>query len=240
MVSDRLAANRRSMHSSYVNIHPLGRLFFGLGFFAAALVAHGVAFAVTGTGLSLILLRMVNGSWTPVFRAVRLLLWLILPICMLHLLLTPGALIWPGSGLPLTWEGVDRAVWLSTRLFFLFFSAMLLSRSLSLGEWQAQLSSIPVVGRRLYPYLQLFQPMQKTTAKLARKHWRESRSRGITSMPEMIVCLLEDVLRSGHEQAKLVWEGWKGELPSSDLKFDGRALALMALGISLPFVAWMA
>jgi len=240
MVSDQLPINYHSMHSSYVNIHPLGRLFFGLGFFAAALVAHGVVFAVTGTGLSLILLRMVNGAWTPAFRAIRLLLWLVLPICILHLLLTPGALIWPGSGLPLTWEGVDRAVWLSTRLFFLFFSAMLLSRSLSLGEWQAQLSRIPIVGRRLYPYLQLFQPMQKTTAKLARKHWRESRSRGITSMPEMIVCLLEDVLRSGHEQAKLVWEGWKDELPSCDLKFDGRALALVVLGISLPFAAWVA
>ncbi|MDQ6959258.1 MAG: hypothetical protein Q9M24_09140 [Mariprofundaceae bacterium] len=240
MVSDRLSANRRSIRSSYVTIHPLGRLFFGMGGFAAALVAHGVVFAATGTGLSLILLRMVNRSWTPVFRAVRLLLWLILPICLLHLLLTPGALIWPGSGLPLTWEGVDRAVWLSTRLFFLFFSAMLLSRLLSLEEWQAQLCRIPVVGCRLYPYLQLFQPMQKITAELARKHWRESRSRGITSMPEMIVCLLEDVLRSGHDQAKLVWEGWKGELPSCDLKFDGRALALMVLGISLPFGAWVA
>jgi len=59
-------------------------------------------------------------------------------------------------------------------------------------------------------------------------------------MPEMIICLLEDVLRSGHEQAKLVWEGWKSELPSCDLKFDGRALALMVLGISLPFAAWVA
>jgi len=240
MVSDQLSTNCHSMHSFYVNIHPLGRLFFGLGCFAAALVAHDIVFAAVGTGLSLILLRMVNGVWTPAFRAIRLLLWLVLPICILHLLLTPGALIWPGSGLPLTWEGMDRAIWLSTRLFFLFFSAMLLSRSLSLGEWQAQLCRIPVVGRRLYPYLQLFQPMQKTTANMARKHWRESRSRGITAMPAMIASLLEDVLRSGHEQAKLVWEGWKSELPSCDLKFDRRALALMVLGISLPFAAWVA
>jgi len=236
----KMSASDNAIRSTHVNIHPLGRLFFGLGYFAAALVAHGIAFAAMGTGLSLILLRMVNGSWTSVLRAVRLLLWLILPICMLHLLLTPGALIWPGSDLPFTREGVDRAAWLSTRLFFLFFSAMLLSRLLSLDEWQAQLCRIPVVGRRLYPYLQLFHPMQKITAGLARKHWHESRSRGITSMPEMIVRLLEDVLRSGHQQAKLVWEEWKGEPPSCNLKFDGRALALMVLGITLPFAAWVA
>jgi len=240
MVSNQLPINCHSLHSSYVNIHPLGRLFFGLGFFATALVAHDIVFAAVGVGLSLIPLRMVNGSWIPVFRAIRLLLWLVLPICILHLLLTPGALIWPGSSLPFTWEGLNRAIWLSTRLFFLFFSAMLLSRSLSMEEWQMQIYRIPAVGHRLYPYLQLFQPMQKTTAKLARKHWHESRSRGLASVPEMIAGLLEDVLRSGHEQAKLVWEGWKGELPSSDLKFDGYALALMVLGISLPFAVWVA
>jgi len=228
------------MRLSYVKIHPLGRLFFGMGSFAATLIAHDIIFAAIGLGLCLVLLRIVNGSWTPVFRALRLLLWLILPIGILHLLLTPGALIWPGSGLPFTWEGVDRTVWLSTRLFFLFFSAMLLSRLLSLDEWQAQLCRIPVVGRHLYPYMQLFQPMQKITAKLVRKHWRESRSRELVSLPEMIVRLLEDVLRSGHDQAKVVWEEWKDELPSCDLKFDGRALALMVLGISLPFAAWVA
>jgi len=228
------------MHSSYITIHPLGRLFFGLGFFVAALVVRDVTFAAVGTGLSLILLHMVNGSWTPAFRATRLLLWLILPICILHLLLTPGALIWPGSVVPFTREGVDRALWLSTRLFFLFFSAMLLSRTLSMKEWQIQIYRIPALGRCAYPYLQLFNPMRDMAVSLVRKHWRESRSRGITAMPEMIVRLLEDMLRSGHAQAKLVWESWKGDLPSCDLKFDGRALALMVLGISLPFAAWVA
>jgi len=223
-----------------VSIHPLGRLFFGLGCFCAALVAHDMLVTVPGLMLCTVLLRRVNGSWMPVFKAVRLLLWLILPVCMLHLFLTPGARIWPGGMLPFTWEGVDRAAWLSTRLVFLFFSAMLLSRSLSLDEWQAQICRIPVVGSRLNPYLQLFHAMRDTVPELVRKHWRENRSRGITAIPEMIVCLLEGVLRSGHEQATRVWENWDERLHAPDMDFNGRALVLMLLGICLPLAAWAA
>jgi len=221
------------------NVHPLGRLLFGLGFFTAALIAHDIAIAIAGIVLCLVLLRVLNRSWTSVFRAIRLLLWLILPICMLHVFLTPGALIWPGSDLPFTWEGVDRAMWLSTRLLFLFFSAMLLSRILSLDEWQAQLCRIPIVGHRLYPYLQLFRPIQQTTKRLAHKHWHKNRSRGIVSIPGMMVDLLEDVLHAGHAQAKSVWEDWKGELPVCVLHMDGRTWVLATLGFSLPVMAWV-
>jgi len=117
---------------------------------------------------------------------------------------------------------------------------MLLSRILSLAEWQAQLCRIPIVGRRLYPYLQLFHPMREMTKNLARKHWRESRSQGVTSIPGMMVGLLEDVLQSGHDQAKLVWEEWKDELPSHHQGFDGRAWGLTVLGLCLPVAAWIA
>jgi len=223
-----------------MNIHPLGRLFFGLGFFVAALIAHDMIVAVTGLLVCIALLRIVNQSWVPVFKAIRLLLWLILPICILHLLLTPGARMWPGSILPFTWEGADRAAWLSTRLLLLFFSAMLLSRSLNMEEWRIQICHIPIAGRRLYPYLQLFYPMREMTASLARKHWRESRPRRLTAIPEMIVRLIEDVLISGHEQAKAVWEGWNDELPSYNLVLDGRAWLLITIGICLPFAAWVA
>jgi len=222
-----------------VNIHPLGRLFFGLGCFTAALVAHDMIVAIAGIMLCIILLRMINQSWRPVFRALRLLLWLILPVCLLHLFLTPGALIWPGSILPFTWEGAGRAMWLSTRLLFLFFSAMVLSRSLSLEEWQVQISHIPVVGHRLYPYLQLFQPMQDKASGLVRKHWREGRSRGMTWIPKMMVHLLEDILYASHEQATVVWEEWKGELPARASSLDRRAMFLILIGICLPFAAWV-
>jgi len=230
----------RAITFTHVNIHPSGRLFFGLGCFISALLAHDMTVVIPGIILCVILLRIINKSWMPVFRAIRLLLWLILPIFFLHLFSTPGALIWPGGILPFTWEGVYRATWLSTRLLFLFFSAMLLSRSLSLEEWEAQLCHIPVMGRRLYPYLQLFHPMREQTSRLVRKHWREGRSRGIVWMPEMMVCLLEDILRSSHDQAKVVWKDWTGELPSYDLSLDGRTLVLMLISICLPFTAWVA
>jgi len=169
----------------------------------------------------------------------RLLLWLLLPICVLHLVLTPGALIFPGSDWPFTWEGANRAVWLSTRLFFLFFSAMVLSRLLSLDEWQAQFCRIPIVGRHLYPYLELFPSMQDMTVNLARKHWRKSRLSGVSRLPESIAGLLEDVVQSGREQAKVVWTNWEGELPSCAFRFDRRALALIIMGIFFPFAAWV-
>lgn len=200
---------------------------------------HDIAVTMVGIILCLLLLRILNQSWTSVFRAIRLLLWFILPIYVLHLFLTPGELIWPESSFPFTWEGINAAMWLSTRLVLLFFSAMLLSRMLTLAEWQMQLCHLPIVGRRLYPYFQLFHPIRKTTIHLARKHWRENRSRGMSSMPGMMIDLLEDVLRSGHVQATRVWETWKNELPSSELPSDGRTWILAILGCCLPFLAWM-
>ncbi len=130
-------------------------------------------------------------------------------------------------------------MWLSTRLLSLFFSAMLLSRILSLDEWQAQLCRIPVVGQRLYPYFQLFHPIRETTTQLARKHWHKNRSRGIASMPGMMVDLLDDVLQSGRTQAKRVWEEWTDELPTCGLHPDGRTWVLAALGFCLPVIAWI-
>ncbi len=195
--------------------------------------------AIPGSMLCITLLRIINKSWTPVFRAIRLLLWLILPIFLLHLFSTPGALIWPGSMLPFTWEGADRGTWLSIRLLFLFFSAMLLSRSLTLEEWEAQICHIPVMGRRLYPYLKLFHPMRDQASGLVRKHWREGRSRGMVWVPEMVVHLLEDLLYSSREQAEVVWKGWTGKLPPCDLSLDGWALVLILVSICLPFAARM-
>jgi len=217
----------------------MGRLSLALGFFVAALITHNIAFAAVELAACIILLRAMNGSWTSILRAMRLLLWLLLPVFLLHLLFTPGSLMWPGSGVPFTWEGWDRAAWLGSRLFLLFFSAMLLSRALTLEEWQAQLCHIPGIGRHLFPYLQLFHPMWKMTAKLARKHWHENRSRAFRALPETISALLENVLKASHEQASTLWANWDGALPPCDRRIDGRALLLVLCGFCLPLLAWI-
>ncbi len=198
-----------------------------------------MVFAAAELLVCVLLLRIGNGSWASVLRAGRLLLWFILPIFLLHLLFTPGALIWPGSSAPFTWEGWHRGAWLSLHLLLLFYAAMLLSRALSLEEWQAWLCRIPWLGRRLYPYLLLFGPMRDEAVRLVRNCWR-FRKYGLSFrvLSDMLGALLEDILGMGRSQAETVWKNWNGMLPATDSGLDRVALMLLVCGSILPWLAW--
>jgi len=226
--------------------HPLARLCFALGFFLAVfLINRDIPTLLLALAASVLLLRCKKPTWRPVFRAARLLLWLLIPILLLHLLFTPGQLIWPGSSLPFSREGLFEGVWLALHLCTLFFSAMLLSASLSSHEWAWYCLRLPWVGASLFPYVKLATPIRALASRGLADARRELRlAGGLRDMPQVLVALTGLIVELWHAsatEAEAVWQSWDESIdhrPPDARPLPGMFLALG--GLLLPLAVWMA
>jgi len=238
---------KSSQHSDllfvYRQAHPLGRLCFSLGLFAAVLLINkAIPALLTALTISVLLLHWRCGAWQPVIRAARLLLWLLVPILLLHLLFTPGQLLWPGSSMPFTREGMFEGVWLALRLCTLFYAAMLLSRSLSRTEWACYCLRLPYIGPRLLAYLKLSDPIRVLVSKsmvAAKQECREFR--GLRDTPRLLQALngmIANVWHGSAAEAEMVWQHWDEDGPLNQAHGGLPAGLLLGLcGFSMPIAA---
>jgi hypothetical protein len=228
-----------------VHIHPLGRFCFSLGLFAAVLLMNRdfpvLLFFLVG---SLLLLRWLCSTWQPLLRAARLLLWLLVPILLLHLLFTPGQLLWPGSIVPFTREGLYAGVWLGLHLCTLFYAAMLLSRSLSQEEWVWYCLQLPRIGPRLLPYVKLSAPLRALVGRgMAEARQQLYLSKGIRELPRLLHVITGLIARIWHDtekEAEAVWRNWD-ELVVPGTVHSGLlpALLLALCGLLMPVAVWI-
>jgi len=225
--------------------HPLGRLCFSLGLFTAVLLLRkDIPILLAALCAGVLLLRWQCATWQPQLRAARLLLWLLVPILLLHLLFTPGELLWPGSGIPFTREGLHEGVWLALRLCALFYAAMLLSRSLTREEWAYYCLRLPVFGPRLLPYVKLSAPMRAMAGRAVAETRSQMRQfAGWRDTPRLLRAFSELTGRvwSGSEvEAKAVWNHWKEEAdprqPQGNI-LTGLFVALA--GLLMPLTVWL-
>ncbi|OIO68520.1 MAG: hypothetical protein COW19_01270 [Zetaproteobacteria bacterium CG12_big_fil_rev_8_21_14_0_65_55_1124] len=225
--------------------HPLGRFCFALGLFAAVLLINrDVPFLLAALGCIVLLLQQTCASWQPLLRAARLLLWLLLPILLLHLLFTPGQLLWPGSGIPLTREGLYEGCWLALRLCTLFYAGMLLSRSLRREEWAFYSLSLPYIGSRLLPYVKLASPMRALVSScMAEARQQMHASGGVRNLPKMLQALTTLIVRVWHgtaSEAESVWHNWDECAPARHAQGGMTSGLLLALGgLLIPLAVWM-
>lgn len=188
-----------------------GRLALAGGFFVSAVTIGDAGIALLQLILAMIMLGLLEASVQTLRRAWTLLSWLIIPIVILHLLFTPGRLLFPGLAPGPSIEGVQAAAWLSLRLALLFFAAMVLLRSLSQREWLAVAARLPLLGRRLHMHLQLLGPMRQQLATLARSYGEAWRLRGQPLWaPGLLMGLLQQVLDLGHLNGAGIWLRWQG------------------------------
>lgn len=226
---------------NFTLIRPVGRLGLVAGLFASALLLHNPYTASIGLLLIWAMLRLVTGSFTIHMQAWRLLRWLIIPICILHLLFTPGTLLFPGSGIPLSVEGGRLALWLSLRLALLFYAALLLSRALSVQEWIGFISAIPVIGPRMRSYLYLFTPMYHAMSELTRRYRDMWLLRGQKrSLGMLLTAMMQEVMGIGSRLAESVWLRWDGGVRRFDMGIDGLSVACIGIGGLSVALAWLA
>jgi len=226
--------------------HPLGRMLFAAGLIAAVLlVRRDISLLLPLLALSVSLLYWMSSSWQPVMRAARLLLWLVIPVLLLHLIFTPGALIWPGSFFPLSREGLHEGLWLGLRLCALFYAAMLLSRSLSREEWSYYCLALPYPGVAIFPYVRLSLPMREMVSRaLAESRRSIDLSGGLKDSPKIMRALGEVIATVWHGSAGVaekVIRQWDEHEGPRHPQGSAMSAGLMAIaGMLMPLGIWMA
>lgn len=152
---------------------------------------------------------MLDAGCRTVIRLLRLLRWFVVPIFLLHALLSPGELVLPGSPVPLTWEGMSQGLWLGIHFCAIFIVAMLMFRLLLRSEWLYGLLSMPLVGKRSLVYLLMIAAMRKNIVEQLshmkqqwklRPDWR--------SAAGFVLASFRMALAAGKEQAWMLWLRW--------------------------------
>jgi len=173
----------------------------------AAIICHSLMLSVLSLTLSVYMIRMLEGRWLTVVRLLRILRWFVLPIFLLHSLLSPGELILPG--LPMTWEGVNQGVWLSLHLATIFAAALLLSRLLQRSEWLQAIMLLPFAGKRIIVFRMMMTAMQiHITAQLRhlKQQWSLRTDWRMTAV--FLLASFRMALAVAREQARMLWLRW--------------------------------
>ncbi len=159
----------------------------------------------------MLILRILDkdyqSSWLKPWYLLR---WLLIPILVLHILFTPGEIIFVGYALPISYEGLQRGLGLALHLSEIFFAAILLARLLPLLIWIKAISYIPKLHQRLLPYLCLMPRIIVGVRVLVRKTYKQWRLEPLKfqMLPLYISRLVEGVENYSNRRAKYVWQGW--------------------------------
>lgn len=185
------------------------------------------------------LLYLQNKSLVIITRSFRLLVWLFIPIILLHGFFTPGTYI---MGLPISIEGLKQSFSLSLNLACMFFTALLVMQVLEMKYLLQALQKIPALGQAVLPSLLLLTRLRITIPQLLNKqrmYWQNLEHKWLT-LPDVLFESILSILKSSRDEAQLLWEQWDDEvekllqmngstskLAVSDLGFC--ALAILAL-----------
>jgi len=202
---------------SGANVQVAARLFAGITLLLTSILnqqPHIAAFQLLVVTL-LLLTRKEGGMLLQ--RAVRLLIWLLLPILLLHAFFTPGELIVVHEMvLPVSFEGVARGGWLALHLAVIFFAALLLFRLLEKKEWLRLAIKLPVWGDHLLVYAALLESGWATTKAMIKDEQVEWAREGkrLRRVPFRIMAMPASMLQSARDDARELWHHWDQRLKS--------------------------
>ncbi|WP_157753589.1 hypothetical protein [Ghiorsea bivora] len=185
------------------------------------------------------LLYLQSKSMVIIVRSFRLLVWLFIPIILLHGFFTPGTYI---MGLPISIEGLKQSFSLSLNLACMFFTALLVMQVLKMKYLLQVLQKTPALSQVLLPRLLLLTRLRITIPQLLNKqrmYWQSLEHKWLT-LPDVLFESILSILKSSRNEAQLLWEQWDDEVEKllqvneprsklvvSDLGFG--ALAILAL-----------
>ncbi len=181
---------------------------------AVVLVEHVWIWSLAHLLLFFLLLLMLEENiqhvWHSLIKSWQILRWLLIPIVIFHVLFTPGEIIWVGFVIPISYEGLTLASYLSLRLCEMYVCAVLLGRMLPMQLWLQAIAHIAILQRHLTPYLRLMPMMLRRVPVLVRRTYRAWRlepkkvKKLAYYMTELIITVKQDSLR----RAKYVWLRW--------------------------------
>ena len=223
------------MRKLYFSAHVPVRFLFSLALLLAVAGATTWAELCALLVLAMLVVRMQYGSRSVLLRAGRLLLWLVIPIIILHSIYTPGRLLWPESGVPVSREGVLAGCWLALRLAALFGAAMALSRALTHREWLNRAAGMPLIGRHLAIYIRLAGPLRA----LVMRQLGACRIRPLTRLPETVAALIAGIWIGAGEMAGDVWREWEHSAEAEKARPAKRGIAVSVVcGLLILHSTW--
>ncbi|TLS67649.1 hypothetical protein FE236_12655 [Mariprofundus erugo] len=218
--------------------HPVARLLAGMGLLIPAILSHSVFVTLFLALAGASLIRLFDGSWLAIHRLVRMLGWFVIPILLLHALLSPGQLIFPGTGFPVTREGLWHGGLLSSRLAAIFIMALVWFRLCSHSEWLGMIASVPLFGRKLLPYLLMMRPLHaEIRMRLQLIHRQYRLRRRWRDVPDLLLSACQHALSTAAPVARVLWLRWPESIDFNaghDAKglFNIETMAVAGFGLS--------
>ncbi|MDQ6964015.1 MAG: hypothetical protein Q9M13_03745 [Mariprofundales bacterium] len=194
------------MTSGEVIIPLSTRLLFGCSLLLSAIFATTHSQALLTLLIAVVtapLLKDLSKLW----RAMRHLRWLLMPIVLLHLLFTPGMLLLPSAVWSPTVEGVDAAIWLSLRLINWFIAGWIAAHLVSYQEWQQLLTRLPRGGGQWGSILISLPPMlHRCRQIMMQMRWRwQLEGGGWRDIAPLASTMVAVMLAQGALQAEAYW-----------------------------------
>ncbi|MDQ7003404.1 MAG: hypothetical protein Q9N67_00150 [Ghiorsea sp.] len=142
-------------------------------------------------------------------RSFYALTWLFLPIFIFHGFFTPGIMVQYPFYLPVSEEGLLRALHLSIHLGLVFFAALIAFRVFSKAEWFTILDRTKYASD-LKPYVYLIAALRiemMQVLQCRKKEWLEMEDRWF-QLPQVLFFIIHNMISQAKEQAFRLWTGW--------------------------------
>ncbi|MBN4077217.1 hypothetical protein JYT48_03010 [Mariprofundus ferrooxydans] len=225
---------------------PSSRFLLGFGLLFSAIMTQSMLWCVAVLIVSMFLLRALDGHWLTSMRLLRLMRWFLIPILVLHALLSPGQLLLPEWFVPITREGLMQGIRLSLHLSAVFFVAMLMFRLLRRAEWLSVVFLLPGMGKRLMVYVCMMGSMKMNMTRLLvdlRLQFRLRRD--VKRSALLLMSAFQQALADASDHAAMLWLRWPNYLPLSNVNqhrsahYSEMSVLLALLGCAAFLQAWL-
>jgi len=227
--------------------HALSRLLLATALLLLAIMTQSIVWYVLLMFASIFMLRLLDGHWLTSIRLMRLMRWFLIPILLLHALLSPGQLLWPELFSFITKEGLMQGLGLSLHLAAVFFVAMLMFRLLRRAEWLYYILLIPYIGQRLAVYVWMMHSMKINIMLLLADLRMQFRLRkDLKYIALLLMSAFQQTLANAGDHAAVLWLRWPGvlsntlgyEKDSGSVRYCLMSALLVLLACAIFLKAW--
>jgi len=192
----------------------MARLMMGFGLLFLTITTTSLWLSMLLAVLAAVMIRLLDGNWRTSLRLLRLLRWFVIPILLLHILFTPGQLLWPGGPIAVSREGLMMGIRLSIHLASMYVMAMMMFRLISQAEWLHLLMRLPCFGERMMIQALMMISMKQHMGSLLlylrhqfrlRNDWKKT--------PLLLMAAFKQALADACTHAHMLWLRWP-EQPS--------------------------
>lgn len=182
-----------------------------MAWFLSAILIVDYQILILFTLLTMGIFFLQTKSFVIIVRSFRLLMWLFIPIVLLHSFFTPGTYI---MGLPVSIEGLKQSFVLSLNLACVFFTALLVMNVIEMKHLLQVLKKTQKLNHMMLPNLILLSRLRTLipqALKMQRKQWQSLEHKWL-ALPDVLFETILSILKNSRDEAKLLWENWDKEM----------------------------